>query len=587
MKTLLSSLRAPGQVFQPFLLFGTLLAAGLAPAQDLDRILPPKEGRAFKVDPGVVDPPAGIPAPFDPQSREQVVDFGVLKGVVLISDPADLETPPPGDGSGVHVLDESLTVPPKVLTKLQPFIGKPFNVVTLREMRKASVLAYRASDLPIVDVLTPPQEITSGVIRMAVIVGKLEDVRVTETRYFSERSILGPVRLERGDLIYRSDIIRDLRAINRNPFRSVSVGFTPGDEFGHTDLILQVDERRPWTVFSGYTNNGSDSLGEHRVNFGFETGNLWNAGHLLTYQYTTTPDFDRLDAHAASYRLPLFGGRHQLNLIGGHVQAEGELPFEGEMIQTGGRSYQLSSIWLAPLPDFRGISHELHLGFDYKSTNNNLEFGGLEVIDSTAEIFQFSLGQAGQFETGFGDSKFYHGLFWSPGDLSNHNSDESFQELRGLASADYLYWKGNFLHAAELPWNFDLALRVEGQLSNANLLPVEAMLIGGARSVRGFDEVATQVDRGILANLELYPPIPYAKATKARPFLFYDYATGSNIDLLPDEAESISAGSFGVGLNYEILHHFNLRASYGWQAAQSGFEDDINARWHLYGSFRF
>ena len=569
-------------------------------AQDLERFRPqvpaasPIEGHepsaaSVESDPATAESAAAAAAaPADDQV------FGTLSGIVLLSHPdqvrgEDLPTTP-----GIIRHDESLIVPAEVMAVLEGFLDGPLSLAVIGQLERDTVLAYRTAGMPVVDVGFPEQDVTAGVLQIVVVVARAGEIRVEGDCHFNENIYRRSFRTTLGEALRIAPILDDLDYLNRNPYRDVNLAYSPGEAFGEADLTVKITERRPFTAYAGYEDSGSEFLGRDRLNFGFEWGNVGGWDHLLGYQYTTTTDFDRLHAHVASYRLPIWQWRHELRVLAGYVDAETEFQAGGETLLSQGESSQVSLNYLIPLPELFGFGQQLVGGYDFKSTNNNLEFGGLTVIDSTAEIHQLSIGQEFSKSTANGAQQFSHRLVYSPGGVSGHNSDEAFQQLRGGAEADYLYWSADYTQRVDLPAGFTLIADVEGQLSSTNLLPSESLVLGGIGSIRGFESNIIRGDQGAVLNLDLYaPPFSLLDASglgvndSARVFAFYDQAWATNVDRLPDEAGNVHLGSLGAGLDFRVASYLSARISYGWQVDKSGFEDDDSGRLHVSTTIRW
>jgi len=588
-----SEIPFPARTGLPLLAAAAVASLGAGPlaAQDIERIAPRT---------GAVDGLDGEAATRRAEEEQEepvggsTESVGAVRGIRLVARPGQVRVDDPPSVEGVVVASEDLVVPDGVKEALGEFVGGPLSLRAINEMNRAAVLAYREAGLPIVDVAFPEQNVSEGVLQMVVVIGRAGEISVEGNRWFDDDIYLRSFRTAPSAIIYEEPILADLRYLNDNPYRNVTLLYTPGEDFGETDLVLEAEERRPWTVYAGYEDTGNTLLGEDRLIFGADWGNAFGLDHRFAYQYTTTTDFDRLDAHSATYRIPFPRTRHELRLLLGYVETDVTFPVLGVPLTSGGESSQASAEYAVPLPGWGGYEHEIAAGFDFKSTNNNLEFGGATVTDNTAEIFQFSLSQTLSKDQPFGRQRIRQRLVWAPGDLSNHNSDAVFQGLRALGSADYVYWTGEVTQSVDLPRGFEFVADVGAQLSTQNLLPSETLVMGGVGSVRGFAQNIVRADRGAQVNLELYSPpfrplervgsgagLPGNFRDEARLFVFYDYAVGGNVDLLPGESDDFQLGGAGVGVEMNIGPHASAVASYGWQVLQEGFVDDRHSRWHV------
>jgi len=106
---------------------------------------------------------------------------------------------------------------------ISAYIGKPVSLASLDSMVKDTIRAYRASDRPVVDVLVPEQDITSGVVQLVVVEGRLGAVRVQGAKRDDEEHIRSMIRTEKGEVLYSSEIMGDLAWMNRTPSRRVDL----------------------------------------------------------------------------------------------------------------------------------------------------------------------------------------------------------------------------------------------------------------------------------------------------------------------------------------------------------------------------
>lgn len=489
------------------------------------------------------------------------------------------------------LVTEGVDLPPKVAAVLDSHIGSSLTLGELNQMVRDAVVAYRRSDLPVVDVLVPEQEITSGVLQLVIIEGRLGDVLVEGASQLEGRALASQIRTERGEVIRESDLTEDLAWINKHPTRQVDLIFSPGTNYGETDVILRSQAYKELQAYFAYENSGTEALGESRAIFGTSwTGPLFfGLDSILSYQFTTS--FDDSDAslygHSgvfASY-LPW---RHQLTLLGAFVDSNAVIRSGGASTSSGGENKQASGRYGIPLPNIGRLAHELEFGFDFKSSNSNLVFGGTQVFDTTSEIVQYSLGynivapdQTGVWRV---DSEVVN----SPGNATSMNTDAIFMTQRTGASSSYTYGRVLIEREQSLPNDWSLLGRLQGQASSDNLLASETLGAGGYDTVRGFEQRIARGDSGVVGSLELRTPTVYPSTFAgfdnirdgAFGLLFWDAASLSSANPLPGEVDR-TLGSVGFGFRYQKEDWFTLRVDYGFQVSEEGFQDNESGRWHV------
>ncbi len=517
-----------------------------------------------------------------------------LRGVVVV--PRTLDVVKKGRSGVSGVLTEGVTLPEKVQNSFAEYLGKPLSLSVLDQMVRAAVVAFRASDMPVVDVLVPEQEINDGVLQLVVIEGRVGKVIVEGAKYSDPEFIKDQISLKQGQVLKESTLLADLQWINKNPFRQVDMIYSPGFDYGTTDLILRTRDVKPLSFYVGVENSGNRLLGDNRFISGFNWAGplFFGQENTLNYQYSSDLDFDKLTSHSVVWTSYL-PWRHHLTLLGAWVDQSINTTAAGEVVNIGGKDQQESIRYTIPLRSTGRWVHELELGFDYKSSNSNLAFGGLEVFDTTTEILQFGLGYNIIQSDRWGSTKVDNEVIWSPGGLSSDNDSEIFRSQRGGADANYVYGRSSIERNFYLPKNWGLITRVEGQYSSTNLLASETLGAGGFDTVRGWEQRIVRGDQGVVANLELRTPslspanlFGFHNAQDGMQFLtFFDYGFVASADSPEGAPGSFGMGSVGVGLRYQLDDNFSLRLDYGYQVIEENFNDGESGRIHFGGRANF
>lgn len=493
------------------------------------------------------------------------------------------------DGEGVELTAVPLLDTLDYRTVVGFFVGAPVSLESLRRLESATRIYLSAIGYPFSVVYTPQQDITAGVVRLVVTVSRLEDeVTVEGARYFSAELYRDAVRQQPGQPLDRGQLQSDLAWINRHPFRAATAETEPGAEPGTTKIVLRVQERRPWQVFAGASNSGTETTTIERFNTGFNWGNAFGLGHQLSAQWTSSWDFEALRSVSGSYALDL-PWRHSLSFSGAYSQTQGVLapPFS-----LSGESWQVGANYDIPLKSPRdGYTHALQFGADFKASDNNFMFADVPISDNLTHVAQVRATYRSSVTSGWGATSFGATLTAAPGGLTDRNADEYFNLSRAGAKASYVYFRGNASHRIALDAiKPGMAWSIRGQLQfspGGNLIGSEQFGGGGSGSVRGYEEGEVYKDNGVLLSQELrLSPFPLRLgrgrlADNLQLYVFQDYARLWSTDKLPGEA-AVDLHSAGVGFDYFMGQHVNLRAAYGWQFLDSGSSDTgDNSRAHF------
>ncbi len=525
-----------------------------------------------------------------PQDEEYLVNQ--MLGVVLLPTPGDVR---PDGWPGVEgIWHDFENFPKQVGFALQNYIGKPVSLSSLDQMVKDVIVAYREGDRPVVDVLLPEQDITSGVVQLVVIESKLARVRVEGVDADTEQFLRSQMRVRNGEVIRASEVLRDLSWVNRSPYRKVDLVYAPGLEFGTTDVILKNYESRANWFYTGYEDSGTNFLGRDRLIVGFNFGDVFGPDRSLSYQFTSDLDFEHVRANSLVYTRSL-PWKHSFTVLASFVSVESALipVAAGAVGTTAGENVQLSARYTIPLSAPASRKREIDFGFDWKSNATNLEFGGAAagfLAGVPYEIFQFSLGYAETIQHRRGVTQFNIRGVWSPGDFNNFNSVETFAANRFLSSPDYFYGLASVEHQQRIYNDWSLRFKMQGQVASENLQASEQLGAGGYDSVRGFEQREMVGDQGFWGTVELYTPdlslariFDWENESDSLRFLgFFDAASLESVVPLPGSlVNQTQIGSVGVGLRWNYSDWFKFRADYGYPV----FTDNVNlnesGRFHI------
>ena len=526
--------------------------------------------------------PVALPAPALPAAATAADDDRILvpmlSGLSFLADPeafrSDGGMPP-----GLHVSGEVLLATGEFTALVTPCLGRPLTRRLLNDLTRDVVLYFRQHGRPVVDVLVPEQNIASGNVQILVVEGRLGEVRVEGSKWFTVEQIAGAVRAPRGEIIEGSPLIADMAWINRNPFRQTDLVFMRGKQAGTTDVVLRTHDRYPLRVYAGYEDAGNALTGYDRLLAGVNWGNAFGWDQQLNYQLTASPDFKKLVAHSGSYIIPIPSLRHTLTLFGSYAESQPELD---DTFALAGRSWQASARYRLPLPSRSGWTNEFTAGADFKRSNNNLSFGGSQVFDEETDVIQAILAFGTRHADKRGTTTAEFSLALSPGGLTDGNQTGPYETARAGAQPDYIYGWLEIERVTKLSAGWTWVARGIAQLSSANLLGSEQLGLGGMRNLRGYEEREANGDQGFVLVNELHSRPFRVMGGELDPLVFLDYGLVASHDRLPDEPSHLDLSSVGVGFRYNLRGNFNLVAAYGWQLQDSGVSDGRrNARGHI------
>jgi hemolysin activation/secretion protein len=506
-------------------------------------------------------PASPAPAPV-PNPDEVLVPR--LTGLRLIPSPDRVSKVALAVGQPLVIEDLSWLDQTRVEDIAIGYVSHPLTRKGLSDLVRSLVLLCRKLDRPVVDIYAPPQDVSTGVVQLIVLVAKLGQVRTEGNQWFASGLLTRDIRLKAGNEITSQTLLEDMDLLNQNPFRQVDLVYARGTDFGMTDILLRVRDRTPDRVYAGYDDTGNESTGLGRVFAGINLGNVWGEDQQFSYQYTRSTDFDQLQAHSASYSIPL-PWRNTFEIFGDW--AEARTNSEGIIYLTG-KTWEVGARYTIPLPMLGpSFSQSFDFGADYKWSNNNLAFGGTQVFTSPVNIVQGVLGYTAAMTDSHGSTQGSLTGFYSPGGLGGLNHDSDLEVQRAGAQAQYEYIQLNLRRIERLPADFTAVLSILGQGSSARLLPIDQFGMGGALSVRGYDERIVNGDDGVSAQLEFRTPSRHLLngiPDQTQALVFVDAGRDWERDPIPGEVDKTLAGA-GPGLRMSIGTHGTIKVDYGWQ----------------------
>ena len=539
--------------------------------------------------PSLAPPPAasllGGITPIAPPVSAPLI--GALKGLVFVAGAQGLTADGVGDAAagpnGVSAPQLPILNDPKFIAQMKGHLGKSLRIADLQQIRDQTKAWYVAQQRPFVDVVAPPQNISSGVLQIVVSEYRLGEVDEIGAKYFKKSLILAPVDLKKGQVITLPQMQDNVDRLNENPFLSIDAEFKPGADPGTTDLVLRGKDRLPVRVYAGYDNQGVPTLDRDEYNFGVNWGNVFGTGQIASYQYTRAFN-GRFTSHSATDVIRV-DNSDKILVFGNYatMRSTAEL-LPGLDLNANGHNAQASIRFVRTLPKVFGnvLTGNIQLGYDYKSTDNNAFFDQFQLgPPSVMQTNQFPIVVNLQEVDKLGQTAIENDLIGAPGRLTGRDNDADFQALVAGAHARYLYDRLSVTRTEHLPKDFSLILRAIVQRSSTILPNSEQLGGGGVGSVRGYFPDTGLGSNGELISIELrapaFSPGRYMGLPKlddlAQVGLFYDYADLTQpfypIDPLFGTPSNgtlpLNLASTGMMLHYSVSRHLDFNLDMGWQ----------------------
>jgi hemolysin activation/secretion protein len=274
------------------------------------------------------------------------------------------------------------------------------------------------------------------------------------------------------------------------------------------------------------------------------------------------PDRLRFVAHSFNYTTPL-PWSDRVELFGVFAQSTPRLP---EGYGQSGTSTQLSFRYDWRLPAPTGWLQQAQFGYDFKRSNNNLEFGGFQVFNTNTHIHQFLIAYDATHSDELGQAHANVTFIVSPGYFDPASSDAGFNAVRMAATPGYAYLQLSGQRDLAIASGFSVSVRAHVQWTPDTLLPSEEISLGGNDSVRGYQPYIVQGDRGWNAQTEVRARTLNLGGSGAalEPFAFVDAGHVWNRIDQPAEFSNGSLVSVGVGLRFQVGRYITVHGTYGF-----------------------
>ncbi len=518
----------------------------IPPPQDVQPI-PPKP-------PPPAPPPAPLPPPSDlfrpsnpvPTPNEQIP--GVSETFIV---------------ERFEILGSTVFNREELAKVLVPYINKPIAFTQLLQARSAIGELYIKNGYITSGAYIPPQTLTSGVVKIQVVEGGLEDIEVTGTQRLNRNYVRSRLAIATSPPLKRERLLEALQLLQQNPLiQNLTAELAAGSRPGTSILSVRIGEAPSFNAQVALDNGRSPSVGSFRRRLQINEANLLGLGDNLTVGYTNTDGSNSFDA---GYTLPLNPRNGTLTFNYGTTSSNViEYPFNILDIESASRYYDLTF----RQPVVQTPTQEFALGFT--ASRRESDISSLLQREGVPAS-ELSPGADERGRTRVSSLQFFQ-------EWTSRNSREviaarsqfnigigAFDATINTESPDsrFFSWQGQAQWVRLLADETLLLVRANMQLADRSLVPIEQFGLGGLRSVRGYRQDLLLTDNGILATAEVQYPIlriPQSQ-TLLQVVPFFDVGSGWNSNRENPDVNTLV--SVGLGLQWRQGDRFTARLDWG------------------------
>jgi hemolysin activation/secretion protein len=437
-----------------------------------------------------------------------------------------------------------------------PYVNRELSDTDLESLRLALTIFYINKGYINSGAIIPDQTLIDGIITIHIIEGKLTTIEVEGNKWFRSGYIRSRVNLGTGPPLNIYSLQEQLQILQQDErIQKLNAELRPDVKRGDSLLRVQIQDENPFKIILECDNYQSPSVGAERGRITLAHQNLIGYGDILSFTYGQSSGiFPEIDV---SYTLPFTAYdttltlRYRKNNFNVIEESFKDLDIESKS--------DIASITLRH-PFYRTLNQEFALALMGEYLRNKT------FLDE--EPFSFSPGVKDGKSVVSALRFIQEYLYRDPTQViairsrlslgihalgATSNPGEDLPDGRFFAWLLQCQWARRFKLL-----DIQLIARMDLQVANKSLLPLEQISVGGRYSVRGYRENTLVRDNGFIASLE--SRIPVIRNHFLADFLefcqFVDFGTAWNRDLPTPKPRSI--GSVGLGLRWGATYRYPI-----------------------------
>jgi len=434
------------------------------------------------------------------------------------------------------------------------FAGKIGKVITLGDLRfltrKITVL-YRQRGYVFSRAIIPPQTIQHGILKIKVIEGFIDRVKVegnvtghTADLLYSYAERVSAVRPLRIDVLERFALLA-----NDLPGITAKTVLTPSkSRSGAADLTFVV-KRKAFDLIASVDNRGTRIEGPIQRSIAAYI-NSWYGSARTGFRFVSTAEPSELKYYELTHQVPLGSNGWSLLLRGDLTRTEPGSDLKPFDVQGLSRTYAFTLTH----PIIRSRRKNVFVRETFEIRNSKSEILGEKSFDDRIRSVRVNA------SLDFVDNWRGVNLISAEGSVGFHifgaTKKGASKPSRLGAHGGYQKYNLDLSRLQMLPFGFSAFIALSGQYSHDELLSAEEFGLGGSQYVRGYDPSELVGDHGFAGKAEArWDTYPIKKFLEhAQFYIFYDGGVVWNENTDTQIArESITSTGFGARIDFNQL----------------------------------
>lgn len=461
--------------------------------------------------------------------------------------------------------------------------GKTVSFAALQALAHRITRLYRNQGYLLTRAYLPAQQIHDGVVEIAVLEGRLADLRI-ENKSSVHGPALAPLdSIPVGEPLTARALERALLLANDTPGAHVRATLLPGATVGTSDLLVEVDPGRRISGSISADTYGNRHTGTVRPGLDLKINNPLAIGDQLSI--TALSSFEDMYYVHASYQLPI--NRWGTRVGASYAWLDYALGEQFAALDADGTA-RIASLHLNhPIVRSRTFNVSAQLQYDRKSLEDRL---GAFDTEATKDLDNWTFGLVGNFIDGGGRGSNAFALLYTHGYLRLDAPTRAIDAATADTGGSFGKWTVNLQRLQTLTDGFAIYLSYQGQFAQENLDSAEKLSLGGAYGVRAYPQGETAADEIHLLRLEARWSAPIQLPGDWQLIGFIDHGA-ARINHSPwtagDNRRELTGA--GVGLNIDLATRFSIKTSFAWRVGDERpqSDDDRSPRAWLHAATHF
>jgi len=430
--------------------------------------------------------------------------------------------------------------------------GREMNLGELKFMVNRISHAYAEAGYVLVRAYLPQQEITDGRVTIKILQGLIANISASgNERYASEDITVSLDGLAGSSTLTEAQLQRPL--LNLNDVMGITARgvMKAGTTTGTTDMVIDVEEERPYQISLDADNFGSVFTGENRYGVTALADSLFTFGDEISFRgITSNGEQDYINA---VYRFPMIGLNTYLQAS--YVYSNQQLGSNLTALEAIGDS----NIATLSVSHYWQRTRSYEIAFDAGVSARFYENEQLGSKTSDDQLVNLFVGMNGFFDDSL-RARTYYNVKVQTGFTETDKNDSLNSRLNGRGNA--IIGSLSLTRYQAIPvLDSYMVLRASGQLADRRVLSPDLYAAGGMGTVRGYPLAEISGDNAVFMSSEYIIPFPYKKtiidglpalSEMLSVFTFIDHSTTFANERVSGEVnQSITGAGFGVRVNIE------------------------------------